>query len=349
MLHSEFTKRHAWMNGLQEYYEGTEYEENYNLVYKALYHKNKYRLRDLIIELQKNLDISSLSETDINTIYNVLLYEELLDYDVKARTLASIISILVKDPYIERLYQFLLHFHHHNIINVPDMNDFFSRGQVKSKIWLINELKKVITSEEIGNIVMYGGWYNFLAHMLEDNFTIGKIYSLDLDEKVIEPMRSMYRDLIDYRIRPITTNVDLCKWEKADGLNYDLYYVDEKERSEKYTKYLEKHHGRFMANPDEENKAELKKIRNTFGFKKIGNVDIVINTSCEHMSNKWFDSLPPDTIVCLQTNDYFDNPQHKNCVEGLPQAKSKYPMKRIVYEGELKTELYTRFMLIGIK
>ena len=33
----------------------------------------------------------------------------------------------------------------------------------------------------------------------------------------------------------------------------------------------------------------------------------------------------------------------------LEAAKEKYPMQSIMYEGELDTHLYNRFMLIGIK
>lgn len=337
MEHSDFTSRHAWMNGLQEYYRDTEFEEKYNLIYKALYHNNKYRLRDIMITLHDMIKVEELDDKDntLKSFYNTLLYEELGDYDVKARVLAHLISFWVKDPYIERLYQFLLYFHHNNIIGVPDMNDFFSRGQVKSKLWLIDELRKVVSSDDIGTIVMYGGWYNFLTHMLDDKFKVDTIWSLDIDEKVIAPSRHMYKDIVDYRFRSITADVNQLDW-REDG----LWYVDMDKRKNDYDKHMkEKYSGA----------TDKSTIWNSYGWRKIGDIDLVINTSCEHMDNKWFHSLPEGTIVCLQTNDYFDNPQHVNCVENLGQAKSKYPMSKLIYSGLLGTELYTRFMLIGIK
>ena len=45
---------------------------------------------------------------------------------------------------------------------MSDMNDFLSRGQVKSKLWLVSELAKVVDGP-IGNVVFYGGWYNFIV------------------------------------------------------------------------------------------------------------------------------------------------------------------------------------------
>jgi hypothetical protein len=67
------------------------------------------------------------------------------------------------------------------------------------------------------------------------------------------------------------------------------------------------------------------------------------------MNNEWFENIPTGKLVILQTNDYFDNPQHSNCCKDLEDAKAKYPMQDILYIGELDTQLYNRFMIIGIK
>ena len=74
---------------------------------------------------------------------------------------------------------------------------------------------------------------------------------------------------------------------------------------------------------------------------------LIINTSCEHMTDEWFYNLPPDMMVCLQTNDYFSNEQHINCVESIDEALEKYQFTRVYYSGELDTQLYKRFMIIG--
>src|SRR5438046_6215537 len=47
--------------------------------------------------------------------------------------------------------------------------------------------------------------------------------------------------------------------------------------------------------------------------------DLVINTSCEHITDlrAWLDLLPRRTSVLLQSNDYFSEPSHVNCMPSL--------------------------------
>ena len=47
--------------------------------------------------------------------------------------------------------------------------------------------------------------------------------------------------------------------------------------------------------------------------------DLVINTSCEHIADLrgWLDLLPEGANVLLQSNDYFSEPTHINCVASL--------------------------------
>jgi len=59
--------------------------------------------------------------------------------------------------------------------------------------------------------------------------------------------------------------------------------------------------------------------------------------------------LPEGTVVVLHTNDYFDNPQHENCAMDLQQTVDRYKMSKVLYAGELDTEMYNRFMVIGVK
>ena len=64
-----------------------------------------------------------------------------------------------------------------------------------------------------------------------------------------------------------------------------------------------------------------------------GGADLIVNTSCEHIADLrgWLDLLPKGTSVLLQSNDYFSEPTHINCVEsveafeklaGLPKSLS---------------------------
>ena len=65
-----------------------------------------------------------------------------------------------------------------------DMSSF-SRGQLQSKLWLVNELKKC--NIELGTVYLCAGWYATLATMLfESGIKIDKIRSFDVDEDKFE-------------------------------------------------------------------------------------------------------------------------------------------------------------------
>ena len=53
--------------------------------------------------------------------------------------------------------------------------------------------------------------------------------------------------------------------------------------------------------------------------------DLVVNTSCEHIADVrgWLDMLPKGTRVLLQSNDYFAEPTHINCVASLDEFRAQ--------------------------
>ncbi|WP_425373812.1 class I SAM-dependent methyltransferase [Phyllobacterium salinisoli] len=77
--------------------------------------------------------------------------------------------------------------------------------------------------------------------------------------------------------------------------------------------------------------------------------DLVVNSSCEHIADvrDWLDMLPEGTLVLLQSNDYFSEPTHINCVASLKAFEAMAALRQIRFSGELPTKNYTRFMLIG--
>ena len=77
--------------------------------------------------------------------------------------------------------------------------------------------------------------------------------------------------------------------------------------------------------------------------------DLVINTSCEHIEDidDWLSLLAPGTRVLLQSNDYFSEPEHVNCVASLSQFKRQANLSKVLFRGGFETQKYTRFMLIG--
>ncbi len=79
--------------------------------------------------------------------------------------------------------------------------------------------------------------------------------------------------------------------------------------------------------------------------------DILINTSCEHLDNFsfWFEKLPSDGLLVLQSNNYTSEPEHVNCVDDLNSFKAQAPLSQTLYAGSFEFDKYTRFMLIGYK
>jgi hypothetical protein len=344
MLQSDFVHRHAWMKGLHEYYAGTEYEADYELLYKSLYHDNAYRRRDLLLRIHEKVPAGELwsGERTLKSFYNTIIHKDMPEYDVKERLLIGLISMFIGDKYTARLYDLMTYFE--SEAAAPDMNDFFSRGQVKSKKWLIEELSKVVDGRQLGNVVMYGAWYNFLAHMLFENFEIERLHSVDIDDSVREPADRMYKDYVSNgSFRSFTADVSRLTWQIIEDTDV-LFYVDNEKYTEDFKKYMDKNYEKIK-----QNIVNIEDVKHSFGHKQLGPADIIINTSCEHMDNRWFHNIPDGTLVCLQTNDYFDNPQHINCVMDEYQAMSRYPMSKFYYAGRLDTELYNRFMLIGVK
>jgi len=100
---------------------------------------------------------------------------------------------------------------------------------------------------------------------------------------------------------------------------------------------LETHAGRFRAIT-----ADMCVIRS--------DADIVINTSCEHISQDdyelWLSGIRNDSLIVLQSNNY-SIPEHVRIANNLEEFKSQSCIENILYAGELDLPLYKRFMIIG--
>jgi len=323
---SEFKEQYHWMNGLSEYFDFNGQAGRWENVHKALYHDNWYRKRDVMIDLA---NMPNSNPAHVKAWMNVLLHEQLDDVEIKPQLVATLFrKYMFEDPFLVNICKFINYWADGDkAAEMPDMNDFLSRGQVKSKLWLVSELAKVVDGP-IGNVVFYGGWYNFIAHMLFAQFDVSKIWSLDLDQNVIEPSKRLYpNEVKEERFTPITTDVNKVRWNDKNMLTYS---------ADLEAKHKEA--GKLLPQDIYDN-----------SFIDRGKVHLVINTSCEHMDNTWYENLPVGTFVLLHQNDYFSNEQHVNCCKDVEDVKKKYPMQSILYEGELDTHLYNRFMLIGVK
>jgi hypothetical protein len=189
----------------------------------------------------------------------------------------------------------------HCMEKYPDANwgDAMSRGQMRSKIWLIHELIRYGFTR-LGTTCICGGWYGILARLILDSDKIHAHHVVSIDWDVIcsdiaRELNESHRK--DDRFLDLT--VDMCNLA-------DYQYQD-----------------------------------------------TIINTSCEHLTHeqfqKWWGLIPNGKLVVLQSNDFFDHHEHKNCVFDENELRDSAPMATVHYCGVMPTHSYNRFMVIGTK
>jgi hypothetical protein len=188
-----------------------------------------------------------------------------------------------------------LHFWMQAIRQSPDpmrTMDAFWSGQLKSKEWLIENLRSHIT--KFVSIDIHGGWVGVLASMLfQSGIPIKCIRSIDIDPECesIATMMNKGEEIVG-KFRAVTA--DMCS------------------------------------------------IRS--------DADIVINTSCEHITQEqydlWLSGMPYNTMLVLQSNNY-NIPEHVRISSDLEQFKIQCGLSRIQWAGELELPLYKRFMIVG--
>jgi hypothetical protein len=83
----------------------------------------------------------------------------------------------------------------------------------------------------------------------------------------------------------------------------------------------------------------------------ISFVDIVINTSCEHITQiqyeQWLHNRNDDQLLVLQSNNY-KIAEHVRTADSLEEFVKQCNIK-VMWAGELELPLYTRWMVIGRK
>ena len=172
--------------------------------------------------------------------------------------------------------------------------DAFWRGQIKSKEWLIRELKNNKQHYKLWpNIDIHGGWVGTLASMLfQSDMYINHINSIDIDPSCEATARLMNQ--IEHEVGKFhAITQDMCTF-RSDA-------------------------------------------------------DIIINTSCEHITQEQFDlwksGMPHNSLLVLQSNNYIID-EHVRPAESLEHFKEQCGIN-VIWAGELETQLYTRYMILG--
>lgn len=196
------------------------------------------------------------------------------------------------------------------------LNDAFSRSQMKSKIWLVEELLKI--QSFYPNVLILAGWYGQLKSIYDKKLSYSKIRNVEVDRFACEVSDYIFNlsNLDQYKVKSINANINELILHK-NGYEWEV------ENFKDHSKFVEK----FMP-------------------------DLIINTSAEHMTEEWFHQLrfkevESNPIVVVQSNNLFDIDDHINCVYSVEHMRKKFPMKEVLYEGELQLKGYKRVMLIG--
>lgn len=197
------------------------------------------------------------------------------------------------------------------------INDAFSRSQIKSKFWLIKELAKV--QKHYVNVLVLAGWFGQTKSIYEKFLTYQKMRMVELDRHGCEISDYVFNlsNLENHKVKSIIADINNLTLHK-NGYEWTVENFKESEKN-----YNEK----FLP-------------------------DLIINTSAEHMTEEWFHQirfkqLKSNPIVAIQSNNMFDIDEHVNCVHSVDHMKKKFPMKEVLYEGELQLKGYKRVMLIG--
>jgi hypothetical protein len=188
--------------------------------------------------------------------------------------------------------------------------DAFSLGQLKSKLWLIDNLP-----DNLGTVFICAGWYGTLASLMFDRARkkFDKIRSFDIDETCADIADTMNRPWVMDGWQFKASTLDILKMEyptqhttyRANGTSLDLIEM-----------------------PDT--------IINT-SCEHIENFE------------EWYSKIPKGQLICLQSNDYVALEEHVNCVKDSLHFEQMAPLSKVYFTGELPLEKYTRYMRIGIK
>lgn len=210
--------------------------------------------------------------------------------------------------------------------NPKYLQDAFSRGQVNSKIWAMNELKQVQTDFDM--VYVLGAWFGQIRIYLDNIASYNKIRFFDIDQNACEISDKIFNNKIieGYKGKSVEQKIPMMSstdeeknmnWVSRTGCSYNIKnYNTDKVIQEKTQPSL------------------------------------IFNTSAEHMPSIWYHKFinrptETDPLFVIQTNNLFDVEEHVNCVHSVDHMKKKFPMSRLEYAGEKEMYGYKRFMMIG--
>ena len=115
--------------------------------------------------------------------------------------------------------------------NIDFDQDCFSRGQLQSKLWLVDELKRL--NLNLGTVFLCAGWYGALATMIfESGLSVEKIRSFDIDPSTAKIAEIFNKPWVidNWKFKPVVQDIHEIRFEehiydvlKKDGTTETLY------------------------------------------------------------------------------------------------------------------------------
>ena len=190
------------------------------------------------------------------------------------------------------------------------LTDAYSIGQIKSKLWLIENLPP-----DLGMVFICAGWYGTLANLMFDNcrYKFDKIRSFDVDPSCYEIADTINRPWV----------IDGWQFKSSTLDIHDMKYPTT--------------HRTYRANGTHLDLTEMPDTIINTSCEHINNFD------------EWYSKIPKGKMIVLQSNNYFEIAEHINCSHSLSEFIDSAPMSNIIYQGTLSLDKYDRYMVIGIK
>ena len=272
--------------------------------------------REIFFGLEEYLKFKGNNE-DIAIIRD---FVKILDNDdIEGAILEYCVKYLSNHDSSDKIFRSI--FDYKKKINSNEIYDAMSRSQIKSKIWLVEELENVrqrLPDPVYKQIVVMAGWFGQIKTIYDKKLTYRKMRIIELDKNACETSDYIFNlsELENYKVKAVNADINNLILHK-NGYEWNV------ENFKEGTKYSEK----FLP-------------------------DLIINTSAEHMTEEWynqirFKEMDSNPIIAIQSNNLFEIPEHVNCVHSVDHMKKKFPMKEILFEGELQLKGYKRVMLIG--
>jgi hypothetical protein len=260
---------------------------------------------------------------------NIKEFLKIIDSDdIEGSMLEYCVKLLNKHDAADKTFRSIIDYK--KKINDDNIYNAMSRSQIKSAIWLVEELSKLDTAENrqqgifplkgavMSDVLVLAGWFGQLKNIYDNKLTYKKMRVVDIDKTACENSDYIFNlsELKDYKVKAINADINNLTLYKN---GYEWNVANFKDN----TSYSEK----FLP-------------------------DLIINTHAEHMTEEWFNqirfkNMDSDPIIAIQSNNLFDEEEHVNCVHSIEHMKKKFPMNRILFEGELQLKGYKRIMLIG--